>query len=384
MKVVYILHSVLMGGATISFINMVVGLMTRGITPIVFLPHAKNGAELKESLQKNNISFIETDIVSSIINRPQNIKSLPGYVKRALFLPYNKQKSYRSLKQLIQSINPDIIHTNTGVVHEGFHIAHELKIPHVWHLREYQTRDFHWKIYPSFSKFCSYLRKSYVVTITDDIRHYFHLDNYSAAQTIYNGIYHSNEVCYIDKKERYFLLASRVSPEKGHLDVIKAFADFSGKDKYKLKILGFGHEPFMNKIKELADSLGCLDCIEFLGYQSDVRPYMSRAKALVVASPNEGFGRMTAEALFCGTLVIGRNTAGTKEILSNTGGLTFNTIEEMTQMMEYVNVMSDSDYKEQALHAQKVTVASYSIESNIDKVYSLYKQINSKDSESHN
>ena len=48
--------------------------------------------------------------------------------------------------------NPDIIHTNTGVIHEGLKVAKRLKIPHVWHLREYQDKDFNWEAFPLF--FC--------------------------------------------------------------------------------------------------------------------------------------------------------------------------------------------------------------------------------------
>ena len=84
--------------------------------------------------------------------------------------------------------NPDIIHTNTGVIHEGLKVAKRLKIPHVWHLREYQDKDFNWEAFPCFSAYCQMLRKSYVITITNDIKAHFGLLDFPYSRTIYNGV----------------------------------------------------------------------------------------------------------------------------------------------------------------------------------------------------
>lgn len=58
-------------------------------------------------------------------------------------------------------------------------------------------------------------------------------------------------------------------------------------------------------------------------------------------SDNEGFGRMTAEVNTLGVPVIGRNTAGTKEILDQTyGGFRFSTVEELVGNMKVVAEMN--------------------------------------------
>jgi len=53
------------------------------------------------------------------------------------------------LLRYIRAINPNIIHSNVGPVHIGCHIARKLYVPHVWHLREYQTPDFNMRPFPS-------------------------------------------------------------------------------------------------------------------------------------------------------------------------------------------------------------------------------------------
>lgn len=364
-----------MGGATISFLNMIIGLKKKGVTPIVIIPkNYSNDERLLNILSKNEIEYYKAYIVCSLIDKSKMI-DLVVRIKFILKLPFMKYRSKKELEAIVLKVKPDIIHTNVGVVHEGYHIAKKYKIPHVWHLREYQTKDFHWHIYPNYLFFCKYLRGSYVITITDGIKSYFKLDDYSKAQTIYNGIYRKEEAIIQYEKENYFFLSSRISPEKGHLDVIKAFGRFSGKNDYRLKIAGEGDEMFKQQIITTAKVFGCEDRIDFLGFLQDVKPMMARAKALIVASYYEAFGRMTAEAAFCGTMVVGRNTAGTKEILDTTGGLLFNNIEEMTLQMEAVKKMSSRDYQDRIMISQERAIENYSIEGNVNKVLCLYHKI---------
>lgn len=363
-----------MGGATISFLNMVKGLQQKGIIPVVVCPDTRINKDFMELLKVNGIEYYYAPVVLSIIPKAQKGHYL-HWLKAFLLLPVRKMKFRIELKKIILRVSPDLVHTNVGVVHEGFHIAKAMGIPHIWHLREYQTLDFNWRIYPSYDVFRHQLKKSYVITITDGIKNYFKLERLNNAQTIYNGIYQKRDACYSKEKSNYFLIASRISPEKGVRDAIKAFSRFSYRKDYKLLIAGSGNNQYMESLISMAKELGCFNQIDFLGFQQDVRPLMRRAKALIVASYYEGFGRMTAEAAFCGTLVIGRNTAGTKEIMDVIGGFPFNTTDEITIQMDRVASMTSIEYETMVLKSQNIAVNKYSIESNVDKTYLLYQTI---------
>lgn len=126
--------------------------------------------------------------------------------------------------------------------------------------------------------------------------------------------------------------------------------------------------------KALSKELDIENNVIFEGYQSDVDSYMKEATALLVASPSEGFGRMTAEAAFCGCLVIGYDAAGTREVLKETGGFLWNSDDEYYDSMEKVVKMNPEDYMEKALNAQKVAARLYSTESYVDNVYSVYEK----------
>lgn len=376
MKVLYILHATIMGGATISFINMINGLKEKGIIPYIVIPKSCYDPDFIEYTHKNNIEVFSINLSSSYYTKPKNLLDFLRLCKHIPRVILNKIRGYYQLKRLCIKIKPDIIHTNVGVIHEGLYVAQKLNIPHVWHLREYQTLDFNLNIIPSLKYFCQLLKKSHVITITKDIKNYFGLNQHPHAHTIYNGIYSQKEQYYEYNKEKFFLCASRISPEKGHKDVIKTFAEYCNlHSEYKLYIAGFGEPTYIEELKTMATEYNCINNIHFLGFIKDMKPLMKKAKSLIVASYNEGFGRMTAEACFCGCIVIGRNTGGTKEILDETGGLQFSSNDELLQQMNYVSQLNDNEYKDIALAAQQKAVNTYSIENNIEQVYILYQSI---------
>jgi len=365
-----------MGGATISFLNLLLEIKRIGVEPYVITNKDFETEELNDILRQNGIPNFSISIVKSVIPKASGLIGVGVFVKKHILYPIKAIKSRKEIKQIARIVKPDIIHSNTGVIHEGLWVSRKLNIPHVWHLREYQTKDFNWIIYPSYKRFCSSLLKSYVITITDDIKSYFNLNNSSKAITIYNGIFSINHTIPILEKENYFLLCSRISAEKGHADAIRAFSHFSKKESYKLIIAGFWEETYKRTLEELSDSLNCSDLIEFVGFKKDVSDIISRAKALLVPSYFEGFGRMTAEAAFCGTIVIGRNTGGTKEILNKTGGgYLFSSIEEMTEKMELVANKSFEDYKKIVEPAQKTAIDNYSIEKSAENTLAFYTRI---------
>lgn len=287
-----------------------------------------------------------------------------------------KVRSLKPLLDIVREEKPDLIHTNVGVIQEGYFVANYLKIPHIWHLREYQDKDFNLQVLPSKRAFRKMLQKSYVITITEDILKYFGLDSKPAARNIYNGILHRNEVFDIFPKENYFLCASRISSEKGHDGVIRQFAKFyTTHQDYSLVILGFGDNDYIEHLKELAETLECKDAIRWVGYTEQVSDYMSRAKALIVNSRFEGFGRMTAEACFNNCIVIGRNTGGTREILEKTGGLLFSTEEEMLDQMIKLADMNVTQYASISTTAYNEAIRLFSVERNVEQTCAFYETI---------
>lgn len=375
MKVLYIIHSCIMGGATISFLNLAKGVQENGNEIVIVYPKNSDSDNiLIEKLSELGVKCHSASVVSSF-NRRGHFFLIT--LIRLFFIFLQKIRFYVELKKIIKTEKPDIIHTNTGVVHEGFFVAKRFGIPHVWHLREYQTKDFGWKPFPSLKRFKSMLSKSFTISITKDIQSFFELDNDKKSFVIYNPIYSKSEIKESDYSGNYFLVANRVSKEKGIEDIIKAFALFSKQNNsFVLKIAGFGDEEYINALKNESKELKISDRVQFIGFTDNVKSLLLHAKTLIVGSYFEGFGRMTAEANMLAVPVIGRNTAGTKEILVQTkGGWLFNSIEEIKDEMEMVSKMASSEISSFMIEPTHKALELFCSEQHIDKVLELYKFI---------
>lgn len=107
-----------------------------------------------------------------------------------------------------------------------------------------------------------------------------------------------------EKKEDFFLTASRMVPYKKIDLIVEAFSQMPDK---KLVVIGDG--PDYKKISSKADKN-----VELLGYQPSevLKDYMQRAKAFVFAA-EEDFGIIPVEAQACGTPVIAYGKGGALE-----------------------------------------------------------------------
>lgn len=369
-----------MHGSSISLFSMIYGLKKHDVEISLVVPtNWPRNQPFIDKIEELGITLHYAHIVQTYdgagwSRKPWKIRTFYRELKE---LVHQRKVSYRQICNIVEEVKPDIIHTNVGVIHDGFWAARKYKIPHVFHIREYQDKDFGWKILPTKRLFEIMLNKSSaVVTITDEIRRHFHLLLNNNSCTIYNGIYSKDEITYIPNKEKYFLCASRISPEKGCDEVIKAFSKFyRDHQDYTLRFAGDVTPIYENQLKTLAKELKCEDGVLFLGYRSDVKALIQHAKAIVVASYNEGFGRMTAEAALQGCLVIGRNTAGTKEIMDKVGGMPFDNIEELFNAMSNSIDISNDDYSLKVLRSQEKALSLYTTEKNVEKIYCLYKSL---------
>lgn len=111
-----------------------------------------------------------------------------------------------------------------------------------------------------------------------------------------------------NKKENFYLAASRLVPYKKMDLIVESFAHMPDK---KLVVIGDG--PEREKVKAKAGKN-----VELLGYQPlhELKKYMQQAKALIFAA-EEDFGLVPLEAQACGTPVIAFGKGGALETIVN-------------------------------------------------------------------
>ena len=386
MRVVYILSGTnLFGGATKSFLNMLIGLQDKGVIPLVIVPDMLG---LYSELKQRNIYVKSIPYKKTVYPRLSSKKDFCLFFPRLMGRLYTNYNAVLKLRNIVLDFKPDIIHTNVGVINIGYKIAMELKIPHIYHVREYGDLDFNYHYYPTKNRFISQFNRenSYAIFITKDIMKYFLLSENKYNRVIYNGVFSDKYDLSCLNKSDYLLWAGRVEPAKGTIDAILAYRNiYLRNPKLKTKLLiagGIYNTEYYNIIRNIINESNLSEHVVFLGEIKDISVLMQKAKALIVTSTSEGFGRITAEAMFNSCLVIGKNTAGTKEQFDNGKeligeeiGLRYNTLEELTQKIEEVLLKKNINYDRFISNSKKVVMRYYTIENNVERVYGFYKEI---------
>ena len=106
-----------------------------------------------------------------------------------------------------------------------------------------------------------------------------------------------------------FLVISvgELNENKNHQVIIKALGKLQDPQIHYI-ICGKGDQ--LDKLKELANELGVLDNVHFLGYRMDVLDICKQADLFVFPSHREGLPIAPLEAMYCGLPLITSNIRG--------------------------------------------------------------------------
>lgn len=115
-------------------------------------------------------------------------------------------------------------------------------------------------------------------------------------------------VCH---RPRKLLLSSRLAPEKGQADILRALANVS--TPWELQIAGTGTEE--GTLRALAETLGISAHIIWHGFVTDVQSLMRDCDIFLLPSYMEGLPNTLSEALAEGALPIIRNVGGVLELI---------------------------------------------------------------------
>lgn len=111
-----------------------------------------------------------------------------------------------------------------------------------------------------------------------------------------------------------FIYVGRLTPSKGALASLHAFADI--KPKYpqaQLEIIGpEGDKSFLERMHTFVQEQGLRDSVTFAGTVShhDLPSHYARADLMIFPSVSESFGMVVVESMSCGTPVLARKASG--------------------------------------------------------------------------
>ncbi len=386
MRILYIASSGGAGGASVALLNLISRLLTDKYEIHVVFPSEGSFSEQVEMLgiKCHYVGFYRL----TTYPRTESLKSRIKYPYTLINTLFNNYFAYKNLLKLCLDLMPDLIHTNVGPLDIGFKVAKKLNIKHVWHLREYQDLDFNLKFFPSKSQFINYINapSNYCIAITKGVFEYWRLKGENH-RMIYDGVidddYKKKPINVNSNKQKIFLFVGRVEKAKGVDILLNAFAKFCKEnDEFNLLIAGKGHGRFLDECLHFVEHHKIDNRVSFLGHRTDIYSLMSEATALIVPSRFEGFGFITVEAMYNKCLVIGKNTAGTKEQFdlgleqtANEIALRFSSEDELLEEMKVAIGLSANEYDLITKRAFEVISKNYKIEDHVKSVESFYNLI---------
>ena len=312
-------------GAFLSMTNLALQLNQLGVETIIVIPPDGpfvGPGDGEAILKEKGLRYYVVPSISWVVPGwyPSSMLVSLGQVKHIL-----KNKVYaRELTKILKAEHVDLVHINTSYSYFGVFAAKRARIPYVWHIREFLEEDQGNRFY--FPRYSHRLmsRASLVIAISNSIyEKYSKVITKEKIKVIYNGI--DTEQFYMPG--RHIFKDSRItlcyvgglSELKGTDDLIEACRLLNArgyKDSYRLLIAGRGNEAYEAQLRDRINQYE-LDNIEMLGFRTDVPQVMEQADVSIVTSRCEAFGRVTVEAMLTGNLVLGADSAGTKELLQD-------------------------------------------------------------------
>lgn len=141
--------------------------------------------------------------------------------------------------------------------------------------------------------------------------------------TIYNFIdpeRHESEPCpcipqCTENSQKTVMHISNFRPVKRIRDVMATFAKIAAAVDSRLILIGDG--PDAPVAREMAQELGILDRVKFVGIVDRVAPLLARADLFLLPSSTESFGLVALEAMASGVPVIASDVGGIPEVIEH-------------------------------------------------------------------
>ncbi len=318
LKVVHIISDIDHGGAQKIIINYLQDLQyDKKIKLYLLVLGPKINHEYNKIIEKCNV---EVTYLDSFINL-----SIPWFFKRiAEKIIINKR-----VNKYLKAINPEIVHIHLyGTLFLTINSIHKCRIPlkfYTLHSDPLRFNNYKLKVLKdSFSKFgvipiCVTEEQAIVAKKHYGFKRYEIVHNGVDFKNIKSRIISQNEarkLFGLEKNDFVISAVGRLTPIKRYDLLIKIFSKvMSILPDAKLLIAGSGNE--LDKLKELANSLGLANSVLFLGEIKNTVELYCASNVVAITSESESASLVLLEAQACGIKCVISDGTPTESIITN-------------------------------------------------------------------
>ena len=338
--------------------------------------------------------FIKNNVESEIVATGKQLGSfapqLAGAGYKLHHIVFSKSPFFfLKLYKLMRSGNYDVYHLHTerasfwiglialaqksGVVlktiHSNFDFKGNLRLRRMIQRRILKRLGvFHVSISPSVqeTEFKHFGLETYLIPNWYDSNRYYQNSEYERRKAkIKLGI---------NSYKKVIVTVGNCSIIKNHSSLIEALALMPSEARpYYLHV---GIEEEGQPERKLAERLGVINNISFLGPLSDVRTILNAADIFVMPSLVEGFGVAAVEALATGLPVIFTDVAGLRDFRLNFEGLSY-TGTDAVSMKNTLHTLVNESSEQLSLRAKnysEICKAMFGIEQGVESYLQLYRK----------
>lgn len=381
LRVAFITHYAELYGANLSLLNLIEGLSRFGVQAHVISPEQ---GDLLAELDRRRVPVAVFPFAWWVAPR----RTLSGAVARL----FRNSRCLRSFAGQIAHWGCDLVYSNSSVFAIGAMAAAQLRLPHVWHFREFGWRDY--GLLPDFGlplfRLVSRTADA-TVLVSHALRRAILGRTLAAnAHVIYNGV--AWEAAFDERRRAAealhgrhhpftYVLVGRFRASKGQAVAIRAFAQVAARyPAVRLLLVGgagqTGEQDYFERCRTFAAELRVADRVECWGYVPDPERAFLEADVALMCSRNEAMGRVTAEAMSACRPVIGFDSGGTRELIDpeRTGLLYRGGWEELAACMARYAAAPDLAWQhgQAAWHSAR---RRHSIEAYAAQIYEVLRGI---------
>jgi glycosyltransferase involved in cell wall biosynthesis len=163
-------------------------------------------------------------------------------------------------------------------------------------------------------------------------------------------------------------MVGRVNPSKGHLTFFQSIPEILAKCPDTVFVIAGSGD--ISQLPNLGEH------VHFLGERKDIPAIMKDLDVLVMASRNEPFGLVTVEAMASGTPVVGANSGGTAEIISDgETGLLFPPEDPAKLAEAVIKVLTDAKLADKLKEGGRNAAKKYNINDMVSNIRNIYQEV---------
>ena len=329
-KVAFISHTSILGGAERALLELVVGLQSNGVDCLVTMPSAGPLGD----------AFAQAGVRCAVVK--YSWWSNPTHrIRRNC----NNALAVFRLAALFRRERVNLVYSNTMMIPSGAVAAKVCGLPHIWHVHEFGQEDHGLRLDVGDRLGISLIGalSAKVICVSQAVEHKLAPDIAKPKlTTIYGTVTLPQGVASRQNgggSAIRCILVGVLRPSKGQREAIEAIDELirRGTD-IVLTLVGTG--PMEQEMRDLVASKETLhNRVEFTGYVENPFPYIESADILLMCSRCEAFARPTLEGMMLGKPIVGSRSGGTVEaVREGINGLLYTPgdVSDLARKIEYL------------------------------------------------